>query len=141
MDEQKLLLKWTHKEHDEPFSANQLSDGTARFICLATLFLQPQALCPNTIILDEPELGLHPAALVVLADIIKAITKKNQLICSTQSADFANLFAAKDFIVVDQVKGVSTFKRPDVDELKHWLEDYGMGDIWRKNLIGGRPAW
>jgi predicted ATPase len=139
--DKKILLKWLHQVHEEPFSAHQLSDGTARFICLATLLLQPQELRPNTIILDEPELGLHPAALIVLADIIKVICKENQLICSTQSADFANLFAPEDFIVVDQIKGVSTFKRPDVDGLKHWLDDYGMGDIWCKNLIGGRPAW
>jgi len=139
--EEKILLKWLHKEHEEPFSANQLSDGTARFICLATLFLQPPELQPSTIILDEPELGLHPAALVVLADIIKAITKESQLICSTQSVSFANLFEAEDFIVVNQEKGVSTFNRLETKELKHWLEDYGVGDIWNKNLIGGRPKW
>ncbi len=91
--------------------------------------------------MDEPELGLHPAALVVLADIIKAVTKENQLICSTQSVQFANLFSPEDFIVVDQEQEGSIFKRPDKNTLKHWLEDYGMGDIWCKNLIGGRPKW
>lgn len=139
--EQKILLKWLHRDHDEPFSANQLSDGTARFICMATLFLQPSTLRPKTIILDEPELGLHPAALEVLADIVKSVSKESQVICSTQSVTFANQFEADDFIVVDQNKGASVFKRPDAKSLEAWLEDYAMGDVWSKNLIGGRPEW
>lgn len=137
----KVLLRWIHRDHDEPFSANQLSDGTARFICMATLFLQPKMLRPESIILDEPELGLHPAALEVLADIVKATAKENQVICSTQSVTFANQFSPEDFIVVDQEKGASTFKRVDEIDLKDWLEDYSMGDIWSKNIIGGRPEW
>ncbi len=136
-----LLLRWIHRDYDAPFSANQLSDGTARFICLATLFLQPEWSRPSTIVLDEPELGLHPAALNVLAEIIKSVSKTNQVICSTQSVAFANQFEPEDFIVVDQNNGASTFKRPNRKELEHWLEDYGMGEIWTKNLIGGRPEW
>jgi len=139
--QEKILLKWLHKEHDTPFSAHQLSDGTARFICMATLFLQPALLRPQTILLDEPELGLHPAALEELAEIVKVTSKDSQIICSTQSVTFANQFKAGDFIVVDQHKGASSFKRVDEEELKDWLEDYAMGDIWNKNLIGGRPEW
>ncbi|MFT4925064.1 MAG: putative ATPase [Phenylobacterium sp.] len=138
---EKLILKWIHRDHDDPFSANQLSDGSARFICMATLFLQPQALKPNTIIIDEPELGLHPAALAVLADMVKSAAKFSQVICSTQSVTFANQFQPEDFIVVDQKAGASEFKRLEAEALKHWLDDYGMGDIWDKNLIGGRPQW
>ncbi len=140
-NEEKILLKWFHRDNEEPFSANQLSDGTARFICMATLFLQPMSLRPKSIVLDEPELGLHPAALEVLAELVKSASKENQVICSTQSVTFANQFEAKDFIVVDQEKGVSTFSRIDEKELKSWLEDFSMGDIWTKNLIGGRPEW
>ena len=139
--DESLLLRWTHREQETPFSANQLSDGTARFICMATLFLQPNELRPNTIILDEPELGLHPAALEVLAEIIKVTSKTTQVICSTQSVTFANHFSPEDFIVVDQRKGVSVFSRLEPEPLRVWLEDYGMGDIWNKNLIGGRPEW
>jgi len=108
---------------------------------MAVLFLQPERYRPSTIILDEPELGLHPAALNVLSEIIKTTSKTNQIICSTQSVAFANQFEPEDFIVVDQEKGVSTFKRPDKQALELWLEDYRMGDIWTKNLIGGRPEW
>jgi len=139
--DENILLRWTHTEHDAPFSANVLSDGTARFICLATLFLQPASRRPDTIILDEPELGLHPAALAALADIIQVTARETQVICSTQSVEFANFFAPEDFIVVDAKKGVSTFRRLEKEPLEHWLEEYGMGDIWVKNLIGGRPAW
>jgi predicted ATPase len=139
--EEKVLLKWIHRDHEEPFSANQLSDGTARFICMATLFLQPLSLRPKSIVLDEPELGLHPAALEVLAELVKSASKENQVICSTQSVTFANQFEANDFIVVDQEKGASTFKRVNEKELEDWLEDYAMGDIWTKNIIGGRPEW
>lgn len=140
-DNKNILLRWTHTRHEAPFSANVLSDGTARFICLATLFLQPASRRPRTIILDEPELGLHPAALNILADIIKTTAKETQVICSTQSVAFANLFAPEDFIVVDAEDGVSTFERLEKESLKEWLDDYGMGDIWAKNLIGGRPQW
>ncbi len=139
--DESIILRWTHTRHEAPFSANVLSDGTARFICLATLFLQPASRRPCTIILDEPELGLHPAALDVLADIIRVTAKETQVICSTQSVAFANLFTPEDFIVVDAVDGVSSFQRLEKEPLEHWLEEYGMGDIWSKNLIGGRPAW
>ncbi len=136
-----LLLRWIHRDHDDPFSANQLSDGTARFICMAVLFLQPKFLRSDTIILDEPELGLHPAALDVLAEIIQSVSQESQVICSTQSVAFANLFEPEDFIVVDQAHGVSSFRRLERNALEHWLEEYGMGEIWSKNLIGGRPEW
>ncbi len=136
-----LLLRWIHRDYEVPFSANQLSDGTARFICMAVLFLQPFFFRSGTIILDEPELGLHPAALDVLADIIKSVSNESQIICSTQSVAFANRFKPEDFIVVDQELGASVFRRLGDVELDHWLDDYGMGDIWSKNLIGGRPEW
>jgi len=139
--EEKVILKWLHRDSENPFSANQLSDGTARFICMATLFLQPQVLKPYTIILDEPELGLHPAGLEVLAELVQLASKTNQVICSTQSVTFANEFEPEDFIVVDQEQGISTFRRLKREELEVWLEDYQMGDIWTKNLIGGRPEW
>lgn len=139
--DESILLRWIHRDHETPFSANQLSDGTARFICMATLFLQPDGSKPSTIVLDEPELGLHPAALDVLAEIIKSVSKKTQVICSTQSVAFANRFEPEEFIVVDQKDGASTFKKLERQALEHWLEDYGMGDIWTKNLIGGRPEW
>ncbi len=135
-----ILLRWQHKNDlDNVFSANQLSDGSARFICMATLFLQPKDMRPKTIVLDEPEIGLHPVALTVLSEIIKSVTSNGkQVIISTQSVTFANHFEPDDFITVNQVDGVSKFKRVNKKELEVWLDDYQMGDIWNKGLIGGR---
>lgn len=138
-----ILLRWKHKndfELDEDFSANQLSDGTARFICMATLFLQPKDMRPKTIVLDEPEIGLHPVALTVLSEIIKSVANNgSQVIISTQSVTLANCFKPDDFIVVDYADGISNFRRlDDRDQLDLWLKNYQMGDIWNKNLLGGR---
>ena len=139
--DENIILRWIHAKHDVPFSANVLSDGTARFICLATLFLQPSSLGPSAIILDEPELGLHPAALEVLADIIESVAGETQVICSTQSVAFSNLFAPENFIVVDERDGASEFGRLEAGQYQEWLDEYGMGDLWAKNLVGGRPSW
>jgi predicted ATPase len=135
-----VILKWKHSNNNS-LSADTLSDGTARFICLATVILQPSSLRPGTIIFDEPELGLHPAALAVLADLIQSTSDETQFICSTQSVTFANLFSPEDFIVVDAESRGSTFRRLEKKPLIHWLDEFGVGDIWCKNLIGGRPAW
>ena len=119
-----ILLRWLHTNDLEGggFSANSLSDGTARFICMATLLLQPKQLRPKTIVLDEPEIGLHPAALELLSEIIKSIADESQIIISTQSVTLANYFDKNDFIVVDQIDGVSKFSRlGDGDELETWL--------------------
>jgi len=139
--DENILLRWEHDGYELPFSANALSDGTARFICLATLLLQPESRRPATIILNEPELGLHPAALFVLADIIRSISGKTQVICSTQSVVFANFFSPEDFIVTELKDGISVFRRIGRGQVEQWLGEYGMGDIWSKNLIGGRPEW
>ena len=134
-----ITLRWEHAQYDNPLSANMLSDGTARFICLATLLHQPESLMPKTIVLDEPELGLHPDALAVLAEMIQQLARKTQIIISTQSVEFSNRFEPEDFIVVEENKGASIFKRLDRVPLETWLEEYGIGDIWTKNLIGGNP--
>ncbi len=143
-NDENILLRWQHKNDlDSVFSANQLSDGTARFICMATLFLQPRELRPHTIVLDEPELGLHPDALSVLSDIIQSVANDgSQVIISTQSVTLANCFEPDDFIIVDYENGESKFERFGKDkqkELKEWLENYQMGTTWEENLIGGMP--
>ncbi|MGV2130023.1 AAA family ATPase [Agrobacterium vitis] len=136
----KIQLEWTEAGQDEPFFASALSDGTLRFICLATLLLQPDEFMPATILIDEPELGLHPYAINVLAGLMKSVSETHQLIVSTQSVELVDCFDAEDLIVVDKRGGASTFKRPDPDELKDWLEDYSLGELWKKNLLGGRPG-
>jgi predicted ATPase len=133
-------LEWTQAgKSDTPFKAHMLSDGTLRFICLTTLLLQPISLLPHTILIDEPELGLHPYAISVLADIFKQVAEDRQLIVSTQSVELVNELTPNDVIVVDQEEGASTFKRFTQDELSGWLEQYSMGEIWKRNILGGRP--
>lgn len=136
-DEEKIRLEWQEIGSDKVFNAHHLSDGTLRMICLTTLLLQPNA--PDTIIIDEPELGLHPYAITVLASLMKSFSLSKQLIVSTQSVTLINNFEPKDIIVVDKEKKASSFRRLEVDELKDWVEDYSLGEIWEKNIIGGTP--
>ena len=117
----------------------QLSDGTLRFICLATLLLQPTQLQPGLILIDEPELGLHPFALVLLAEMLQHASDARQVIVSTQSADLVSELAPTAVVVVDRIKGASTFTRLDEGDLGDWLKDYALGDLWKMNIVGGRP--
>ena len=133
-------LEWVQKGRpDTPLKAHMLSDGSLRFICLATLLLQPVALLSDTILIDEPELGLHPYAINVLADIFKQVAEDKQLIVSTQSVELINELSPDDVIVVDQENGASTFKRLSEAELADWLQDYALGELWKRNILGGRP--
>jgi predicted ATPase len=138
-----VQLEWQQVGSDYPFRANQLSDGTLRFICMATALLQPSL--PPTVLFDEPELGLHPYALTLLGNLFKQAAKsygtivENQVIISTQSAPLLNEFAPEDIIVVERTNGESTFRRLDSADLSVWLEDYSLGELWQKNVLGGRP--
>lgn len=137
---EKIQLEWTEAGRDVPFTAGALSDGTLRFICLATLLLQPEGFMPSTILIDEPELGLHPFAISVLGSMMKSTALQHQLIVSTQSVELVNEFDIDDLIVVDKRGGASTLVRPDAAAFSGWLEDYSLGEVWKKNLLGGRPA-
>ena len=140
-NEENVQLEWFEQGNpDTPFKAHVLSDGTLRFICLATLLLQPFQLMNDTVLIDEPELGLHPYAISVLADLIKRAAEKKQLIISTQSVELVNHFSAADIIVVDRINDASTFKRMDEEKLQNWLEDYSLGELWTQNVLGGRPS-
>lgn len=134
-----ITLKWQQIGCDDVFNASQFSDGTLRFICLATLLLQPHELQPATIIVDEPELGLHPYAITIFSEMVKQLSDEKQIIISTQSVELLNEFDVEDIIVVDRTDHGSVFKRLDVNELEAWLEsDYALGDLWKKNVLGGR---
>lgn len=137
---EKIQLEWTELGQDEPFTAGALSDGTLRFICLAVVLLQPEDFMPKTVLIDEPELGLHPYAISVLGGLMKSASQQHQLIVSTQSVELVSEFEPQDLIVVDKRAGASTFKRPDAAALAGWLEDYSLGELWTKNILGGRPG-
>ena len=139
-NENYIMLEWHHKESDDYYNADQLSDGTLRFICLATLLLQPNL--PPLILIDEPELGLHPHAISVLAGLLKSISSKTQIIVATQSVTLVNQLSYDDVIIVDRVNEESVFSRPEREKVETWIkefEEYGMGDLWEKNIIGGNP--
>lgn len=139
LDPNSIQLEWLEKGSDFPFLGHHLSDGSLRFICLSTVLLQPDELMPATILIDEPELGLHPYAIELLAALMHQASQKHQLIISTQSVELLNQFEAKDVIVVDRVDGQSDFQRLDESKLAEWLEDYSLGEMWKRNLFGGRP--
>ncbi len=135
-----IELEWTEKGEDVPFKAHLLSDGTLRFICLATVLLQPEALQPETILIDEPELGLHPFAIHLLASLLRSTSKNRQVIVSTQSTDLLNEFSSEDVIVADRTDGFTHLHRLDSNALKDWLKEYSLGELWQKNVLGGRPS-
>ena len=133
----KIRLEWKEKGSDEYFNASALSDGTLRFICLATLLLQPSL--PSAVLIDEPELGLHPAAITLLAELLRSTSKRSQVIVSTQSVTLVNQLAPEEVVVVEHKDDTSSFQRLAEDQLKDWVGDYGLGELWEKNLVGGRP--
>ena len=138
---ERVELEWFESDDpDTPRGPRQLSDGTLRFICLATLLLQPAHLQPDTILIDEPELGLHPYALVVLAGLFRQASERKQLIVSTQSTELVSEFEPADIVVVGRSEGASEFVRLEPEGLSEWLADYSLGELWKMNVLGGRPS-
>jgi predicted ATPase len=135
-----IKLAWKHTSSDKYFGASAFSDGTLRFIALATLFLQPLELRPSVILVDEPELGLHPSAITLLASLIKKTSFETQIIASTQSSLLLDYFEPEDVLVANRVDSATTLKRLDSSKLENWLENYSLGQLWEKNELGGRPA-
>jgi predicted ATPase len=138
LDPERVRLRWRQEGSDTVFPADALSDGTLRFICLVTLL--SQAELPSLIILDEPELGLHPFAIVQLAEMLHTASQESQILLATQSVTLMNQFELGDLIVVERRAGSSVFERPDPGRLGEWLAEYSLGELWEKNLLGGRPG-
>jgi len=135
----RVILNWRHKESDRVFGPHQFSDGTLRAICLATLLLQPEDQLPKLIVVDEPELGLHPYALNVVAALFSKAALHTQILISTQSSSFLDNFDTEDVITVNLEGNESQFKRLNPTELDAWLDEYSLGEIWEKNIFGGGP--
>jgi predicted ATPase len=135
-----IRLEWRHKNSEAYFDASSLSDGTLRFIALAALFLQPEDYRPSVILVDEPELGLHPYATTMLASLVKQTSTKTQVILGTQSPLLLDHFQPEDVLVADRLEGGTRLTRLDSAKLSSWLEDYSLGQLWEKNELGGRPG-
>ncbi|HOX36645.1 MAG TPA: AAA family ATPase [Candidatus Brocadiia bacterium] len=135
-----LLLCWREHKSDRVFNVSQASDGMLRVMALVALLLQPQKDLPRVLILDEPELGLHPHAISIIAGLIKSASLNTQVIVATQSAALVDYFDPEDIVVVEREGRESLFTRLNPDALGDWLKEYSLSELWEKNVIGGRPA-
>ena len=135
--EEQIALLWQQQGSDYRLWPSQLSDGSIRFICLVTALLQPDP--PSTIIIDEPELGLHPSAITLLGSLLRSASTRMQVIVSTQSVPLVDEFSIEDLIITEREQGTTVFRHLDEMELQRWLEDYSVGELWEKNILGGRP--
>jgi predicted ATPase len=135
-----IKLEWKHKNSDQYFDASSLSDGTLRFIALTTLFLQGKEHLPSVVLVDEPELGLHPYAIEMLASLIRHASQSTQVIVSTQSSLLLDHFDPGDVLVANRVGSSTQITRLEPAQLSSWLEDYSLGQLWEKNEFAGRPT-
>jgi predicted ATPase len=136
----KINLEWSHEGTDAYFDASSLSDGTLRFMALATLFLQPAEYRPSVILVDEPELGMHPYAITLLAALMKQASTEAQVVVSTQSSLLLDHFEPEEVLVAERVDGATRFNRLESSKLEPWLKSYSLGQLWEKNELGGRPG-
>ena len=136
----KVSLRWKAKGMDKTLGAHLTSDGSLRFFALVTLLNLPPEMLPAILLLDEPELGLHPAAVALVGDMIKALAEKRQIIVATQSPLLVDVFDLSEIVVLELRDGQTQFKRLDPDAYRVWLDDnFTTGELWQKNLLGGRP--
>lgn len=133
-----VRLDWID-DRDERFGAHQLSDGTLRAIALITALAQPTSRLPRFVSIDEPELGLHPAAIRIIAELARSVSRHTQVLFATQSTTFLDHFAPDEVVVVEREEGKSRLVRLDPDRLRTWLEDYSLSEVFNKGVIGGRP--
>ena len=136
--EEQIRLLWKQADSDYALWPSQLSDGSIRYICWVTAILQPAP--PSTLNIDEPELGLHPYAITLLGALLRSASLRMQVIVSTQSVPLLNEFELNNLIVVEREQGASVFKRLKPQDFELWLEDYSVGELWEKNVLGGRPS-
>lgn len=141
LNENYITLNWKEQKADYLFGPHQLSDGSLRFMAIATLLLQPPKTLPSVIILDEPELGLHPSAIAALAGMAKAGSQHCQIILATQSPRLVDEFEPGNILIVERniQDHCSEFKSLNQEQLADWLERYSMSELWEKNVFGGQP--
>ena len=141
LNEKMIRLAWRHRFSDAYFDGLTLSDGSLRFLALATLLLQPAHLRPSVVLIDEPEIGLHPHAIALLCSLVRSVSVETQVVLATQSPLVVDQFDPQDVVVVDRVDGGSAFRRLSAERLEAWLEEYSLGDLWVKNELGGCSAY
>ena len=135
----KVLLRWKAKGMDKTVGAHLTSDGSLRFFALVTLLNLPSEMLPNVLLLDEPELGLHPAAVALVGGMIKALAVERQVIAATQSPLLVDAFGLDEIFVLELRDGRTEIRRYDEETYRNWLEEHPTGELWQKNLLGGHP--
>ena len=138
-NEQMIRLEWKQRHSDAYFDADSLSDGSLRFVSLVTLLNQPRWAMPSLIVIDEPELGLHPLAIRLLAEMLDAASEHTQILVATQSVTLLDNFPLEQVIVTEHDGKSSVFRRLAAEDYQAWLENYSIGELWEKNVLGGRP--
>ena len=135
----KVLLRWKAKGMDKTIGAHLTSDGSLRLFALVTLLNLPPKMLPDVLILDEPELGLHPAAIALVGDMIKVLAEERQVIVATQSPLLVDQFDLDEILVLELRDRRTEIHRYNEIEYRDWLEEYTTGELWQKNVIGGCP--
>ena len=136
----RIAVRWRRRGLDDrQFGRTSFPMAPCAYLLLVTLLAQPHELLPPLLAVDEPELGLHPAALHSIAGLFKAASQHSQVLVATQSAALVDEFEPEDVVVMSRRDTVSTFHRLNAEELKDWLMDYSLGQLWEKNVIGGGP--
>ena len=136
----RVFLRWKAKGMEKTFGAHLTSDGSLRFFALVTLLNLPPEMLPDVLLLDEPELGLHPAAIALIGGMIKALAEERQIIVATQSPLLVDSFGLDEIFVLDLHDGRTEFRKLTPDDYRVWLDDnFTPGELWQKNLLGGRP--
>lgn len=138
-DGQWIRLAWKHRHSKGDFDVSTLPDGGLRFIHLTTLLLQPPELMPSVILVDEPELGLHPAALYLLANLLQDASDHAQIVLATQSSPLVDELEPEDVLVAELRDGATDLTRLSTANLSEWLKDYTLGQLWERNQFGGVP--
>ena len=135
----KVALRWQSHPLSKTFGAHLTSDGSLRFFALATLLNLPKEMLPGVLVLDEPELGLHPKAITLVGDMIRAMAESRQIILATQSPLLVDAFELDEVFVLEMRDGRTELTNPDSVQLQTWLDEFSVGEMWQKNLLGGRP--
>lgn len=133
-----VRLDWID-DRDERFGCHQFSDGTLRALALITVLSQPSGCLPRLISIDEPELGLHPSAIALIAELCRSISRHTQIVLSTQSTELLDYFNADEVVVVERQQGETRLTRLSSQALQNWLEDYSLSELYDKGVIGGKP--
>ena len=136
----KVILRWKARWSDKTIGAHLTSDGSLRFFALVTLLNLPTEMLPDVILLDEPELGLHPAAVALIGGMIKSLSTERQVIVATQSPLLVDVFDLDEIIVLELVNGRTELRKLSSEDYQVWIDDcFSPGEMWRKNLLGAQP--